>query len=145
MAELKTKANDGDVEAFLETVADDQRRADALELCALMAKVTGEPPVMWGSAIVGFGHDRLVYASGREVDWMSIGFSPRKAALTLYLTCDIDELAAELADLGKFTHGKGCLYIKKLSDVDRQALGKLLKVAYANSAKSHEQNSAKGK
>lgn len=138
MAEIKTKANDGDVEAFLSTVANSQRQRDARELCTLMTQVTGAPPVMWGTAIIGFGHDKLVYASGREVDWMSIGFSPRKAALTLYLTCDIEQLAEPLANLGTYTHGKGCLYIKKLSDVDEQALRTLLEVAYAQSTSTDQ-------
>ncbi len=135
MAELKTKANDGDVDAFIASVANEQRRVDAREICDLMEQISGESPVMWGPSIVGFGKDRLVYASGREVDWMSIGFSPRKAALTLYLTCDIAELSTQLENLGTYTTGKGCLYIKKLSDVDRDALAELIEVAYANTGK----------
>ena len=138
MAELKTKQNGGDVEAFLDAVDGEQRRADAKELCALMARITGEPPVMWGPSIVGFGKDHLVYASGRELDWMSIGFSPRKAALTLYLTCDLEQLSGPLADLGKYTHGKGCLYIKKLTDVDQAALENLIEIAFANSGKAED-------
>ncbi|MFA7265651.1 MAG: DUF1801 domain-containing protein [Candidatus Nanopelagicales bacterium] len=139
MAELKTKPNRDDVEAFLESVNGEQRRADAKDLCALMTRVTGEPPVMWGPSIVGFGHDHLVYASGRELDWMSIGFSPRKAALTLYLTCDLDRLAEPLAGLGKYTHGKGCLYIKKLADVDQVVLENLIEIAFANSGKAADE------
>ena len=135
MAELKTKANDGDVDAFIASVTNEQRRVDAREICDLMERISGEPPVMWGPSIVGFGKGRLVYASGREVDWMSIGFSPRKAALTLYLTCDIAELSTQLENLGTYTTGKGCLYIKKLSDVDRNALAELIEVAYANTGR----------
>lgn len=135
MAELKTKANDGDVDAFIASVTNEQRRVDAREICDLMEQISGESPVMWGPSIVGFGKDRLVYANGREVDWMSVGFSPRKAALTLYLTCDIAELSTQLANLGTYTTGKGCLYIKKLSDVDRDALAELIEVAYANTGK----------
>ncbi len=135
MAELKTKANDGDVGAFLASVEDEQRQADARDLCTLMEEVSGEPPVMWGPSIVGFGNERLVYASGREVDWMSIGFSPRKTALTLYLTCDIAQFSTQLENLGTYRTGKGCLYLKRLSDVDRDVLTELVAAALANSGK----------
>lgn len=131
MAELKTKANDGDVDAFLDAIPDDQRRTDAKQLCALMSSITGHDPVMWGPAIIGFGSSTLTYASGRQVDWMRIGFSPRKASLSLYLTCDIDRLSEQLNSLGRYTTGKGCLYIKRLSDVDTTALHELIEVAYA--------------
>jgi len=133
MAELKTKANDGDVDAFVASIENPQRQSDARELRALMEKITGEPAVMWGPSIMGFGHERLVYASGRQVDWMAIGFAPRKANLSLHLTCDAEELAAPLTNLGKYTQGKGCIYIKKLSDVDSDALANLITIAYASS------------
>jgi hypothetical protein len=118
MAELKTKATDDDVEAFLASVPDEDRRADAQAVCALIAKVAKAPPVMWGSAIVGFGHRTLRYADGREADWMAVGFSPRKAGTTLYLAGGLDEYADLLADLGRHTTGKGCLYLKRLDGVD---------------------------
>ncbi len=133
MAELKTKANDGDVDAFIAAVENPQRQADARELRTLMEKITGEPAVMWGSSIVGFGRTRAVYASGREVDWLAIGFSPRKANLSLYLTCDADRLAEPLEDLGTYTRGKGCIYVKELSDVDAGALNNLIEIGYAMS------------
>lgn len=132
MAEIKTTANDASVDEFLAAVDNDQRRTDAQELCTLMQAITGEEPVMWGPAIVGFGTTQATYANGKKVDWMKVGFSPRKANLSLYLTCDLDELSDQLADLGTYSRGKGCLYIKKLSDVDQDALTELIEVALAN-------------
>lgn len=130
MAELKTTANDGDVEAFLASISDAARQADARAVCARMARVTGEPPVMWGASIVGFGSRHLVYDSGRELDWMVVGFSPRKAATTLYLPGPVEAYADELGRLGTHTTGKGCLYIKKLSDVDESVLDALVARSY---------------
>jgi hypothetical protein len=122
MAELKTKATDDDVEVFLASVEDESRRTDAQAVCALIAETAQAPPVMWGSAIVGFGHRRLRYPDGRETDWMAVGFSPRKANTTLYLAGGLETYADLLADLGKHTTGKGCLYVKRLSDVDLAVL-----------------------
>ncbi len=130
MAELKTTANDGDVEAFLASIADPARQADARAVCERMARATGEQPVMWGASIIGFGQRHLVYDSGRELDWMVVGFSPRKAATTLYLAGDLDDYADELGRLGKHTTGKSCLYVKKLSDVDEAVLDELVARSY---------------
>ena len=126
MAELKTKATDDDAEAFLAAVPDERRRADARQVCDLLARVTGEPAVMWGKAIVGFGRRRLRYDSGRELDWMEIGFSPRKANTTIYLSGGLDTYADLLARLGKHTTGGGCLYLKSLNDVDPAVLEKIV-------------------
>jgi hypothetical protein len=126
MAELTTKATGDDVDAFLASIEDEARRADAIEVCALIAKAAKAPPVMWGSAIVGFGHRVLRYPDGRETDWMAIGFSPRKANTTLYLAGGLDTYADLLAALGTHTTGKGCLYIKRLSDVDLAVLRKVV-------------------
>ena len=126
MAELKTRATDDDVEAFLASVPDEGRRADARAICTLIATVAKAPPVMWGSAIVGFGHRTLRYPDGRESDWMAVGFSPRKANTTLYLAGGLETYADLLADLGKHTTGKGCLYVKRLSDVDLAVLKKIV-------------------
>jgi hypothetical protein len=135
MAELKTRPGGDDVKAFLDAVPDEQRRADAKVVCDLMAEVTGEPPVMWGESIVGFGSRHLRYESGRELDWMVIGFSPRKASLTLYLMEGYDGYGEQLGRLGKFTTGKSCLYIKRLSDVDFGVLRELVTSSVAlNSA-----------
>ena len=132
MAQLKTRARDDDVESFLASIQDEGRQSDAREVCALMAKAAEAPAVMWGSAIVGFGSRRLRYDDGREVDWMVIGFSPRKANTTLYLSGGVDHYADLFEKLGKHTTGKGCLYLKRLSDVDRGVLAEVLKRSVAH-------------
>jgi hypothetical protein len=131
VTELKTKPSDDDVEVFLASVEDEGRRADAQAVCALIANAADAPPVMWGSAIVGFGHRVLRYPDGRETDWMAIGFSPRKANTTLYLTGGLETYADLLADLGKHTTAKGCLYIKRLADVDLAVLAKIVRRSVA--------------
>ena len=118
MAQLKTQASDDDVESFLASIQDEGRQSDAREVCSLMTKAAKAPAVMWGSAIVGFGERRLRYDDGREIDWMVIGFSPRKASTTLYLSGGVELYADLLERLGKHSTGKGCLYLKRLSDVD---------------------------
>jgi hypothetical protein len=126
MAELKTKKNDASVEDFLNTIKDEQIRADCFEISKLMSQVTKAEPKMWGSSIVGFGQYHYKYASGRENDWMLVGFSPRKQNITLYIMAGFDRYDELLAKLGKFTTGKSCLYIKKLADVDKKVLKKLV-------------------
>ncbi len=130
MADLKTEANGGDVKVFLESIEDDRRRSDGLAVCDLMAAVTGEEPVMWGPAIVGFGSQLLRYDSGRELDWMKIGFSPRKQNLTIYLTQGFESLNETLDRLGPHKMGKSCLYIKRLTDVDADVLAELIRASY---------------
>ena len=122
MAENKTQATAADVAAFIDAVEPDQRREDAKTLCALMRRVSGEPPVLWGPSIVGFGTYHYRYDSGREGEAPRTGFSPRKAALTLYITSGFAMRDDILARLGKHSHGKGCLYIKTLADVDMAVL-----------------------
>ena len=126
-AEIKTKANDGSVEDFLNAIADEQKRADSFRLLEIFQKVTGAKPKMWGPAIIGFGERRLRYESGRELDWMIVGFSPRRADLTLYGLLGLPAQNSLLEKLGKHSMGKGCLYIKRLSDVDEKVLDKLIK------------------
>ena len=118
MAENKTKPTAISVDAFLDGVAPAARREDARRVCALMAEVSGEVSVMWGNAIVGFGNHHYRYASGREGDICRIGFSPRKTATVLYLSCDLDRLQPILDQLGRHERGGGCLYIKRLADVE---------------------------
>lgn len=125
---LKTQPTAASVEQFLASVSPESARADCQVLVQLMSAATRSGPVMYGKAIVGFGQSKLRYADGREVDWMSIGFSPRKAALTLYLGAALDDEAL-LAKLGKHQRGKGCLYVKRLSEVDGAVLKKLIAVA----------------
>ena len=131
-AELKTKKTAVNVEDFLDGIADETVRDDSRKIAEMMAQATGAKPKMWGAAIVGFGERHLKYASGRELDWMEIGFSPRKANLTFYLNlgCGWDEELT--AKLGKHKLGKGCLYIKRLSDVDEEVLAKLIKGSVEN-------------
>lgn len=127
MAENKTKANDASVEEFLNAVPDEKKRADSFRLVQIMREETGEEPVMWGDSIVGFGSYHYKYASGREGDAPLIGFSPHKANLALYITSDFDRYGALMDRLGKFTTGKACLYVKRLSDVDEATLRELVR------------------
>jgi hypothetical protein len=126
MAELKTKLNTASVTDFLNGIQDETKRADSFEIVKMMQQVTKQEPKMWGSSIVGFGNVHLKYASGRELDWFTIGFSPRKQDLTLYGLGTWLE-SDTLKKLGKCKTGKGCLYIKKLEDVDVKVLKELLK------------------
>ncbi len=125
-AELKTKVNDASVEKFLNAVKDEQERTDCYEILKLMKQVTKEEPKMWGTSIVGFGSYHYKGKSGREGDWMLTGFSPRKQNLTLYLMGGFDTHKDLLKKLGKFTTSVGCLYIKKLDDVDKKVLKELV-------------------
>jgi hypothetical protein len=128
MAEQKTKPTEQSVESFLDKVPDEQVRDDCFALVKLMKKVTGFPPKMWGAAIVGFGKYHYKYESGHEGDICLAGFSPRKQNITLYV---MPGFAGESSDLlkklGKHKAGKGCLYIKRLEDVDTGVLEKLVK------------------
>lgn len=129
MAELKTKPTQVDPAAFVHSIKDEQRRADAKALLAMMTRVTGETPRMWGSAIVGFGSYHYVYATGREGDWCVTGFSPRKDAMTVYILPGLQMQQANLKKLGKVTTGKSCIYIKNLADVHMPTLEKMVKQA----------------
>jgi hypothetical protein len=116
-----------DVEAFLDAIPDETRRADARQLCTLMAGVTGEPPVLWGSSIVGFGSYDYRYESGHEGRSALAGFAPRKQHLVLYLVGGFEDRHHTLmAELGPHKTGKGCLYIKRLADVDLDVLRELV-------------------
>jgi hypothetical protein len=131
MAENKTKATELSVAAFIDTLTDPARRADAKALVKLMQSAAGEKPKMWGPSIIGFGSHHYKYDSGREGDMPLIGFSPRKAATVLYGMNAASDSKALLAKLGKCTTGKGCLYIKKLADVDQEVLGIIASKAVA--------------
>lgn len=130
MAQNKTAPTDGSVQAFLQTV-DEKRRADCDALLALMQDVTGEPPVMWGASMIGFGSYHYTYASGREGDSFVVGFAPRKQNLVLYIMAGFEQYDALLARLGKHTTGKACLYIKRLADVDQAVLRELVSQSVA--------------
>jgi len=124
VAELKTKATRVSVTGFLNSITDDQRRADSETLVEIMTKATKAKPVMWGPAIIGFGDHEYTGANGKPTKWFQAGFSPRKQALTLYLMGGTDK--ALLEKLGKSTTGASCLYIKRLDDVHRPTLQKLI-------------------
>lgn len=128
MAELKTKRNDSDVVEFIHTFADtDQKKADSMELLKIMQEATGFEPKMWGASIIGFGsYHYKSERSRQEGDWPLIGFSPRKAAISLYVYTGAPEHEYLLKDLGKFKMGKACIYIKKLSDIHQEALKRLM-------------------
>lgn len=125
----KTKVTDQNVDDFLATV-DDRRREEAYRLIEMMRRVSGEPPRMWGPSMIGFGKYHYISKSKCEADWFKIGFSPRKAKISLYLSCDADEFADELAELGKHSRGKGCIYANKLDDIDMKVLEKIATTAY---------------
>src|SRR5687767_1873664 len=130
LVEIKTKPTSSSVDEFINKVADDQKRKDSLILLKLMEKATKEKPKMWGSSLIGFGDKRYKSpATGREVDWFIIGFSPRKANISLYLTMDIKSHADTLKKLGKHKTGAGCLYINKLEDVDMKVLEGMINAA----------------
>jgi hypothetical protein len=131
-AELKTGPTDAGVDEFLAAIADDGRRADARAVCDLLAAQSGRPPRMWGTSIVGFGERHLAYDSGRELDWFEIGFSPRQQNTTLYLTDGVEPHGDLLGRLGKHTTGKGCVYLKRLSDVDNDVLTELVARSIGN-------------
>ena len=134
-AEIKTKKTEASVEEFFGKIADEKVRADVVKIAAMMEKATAIKPNMWGDAIVGFGEQRMKYASGRELDWMIVGFSPRKANITLYLNQGQGWDEDLLSKLGKHKSGMGCLYIKRLSDVDEKVLEKLIEKSVKDTGK----------
>ncbi len=129
LALIKTKQTDSSVEDFINTIADEQKRKDSQIVLKMMEKAMKEKPKMWGSSMIGFGNVRYKSpATGREVDWFKIGFSPRKANLSLHLI-DLQRHADALKKLGKYKTGTGCLYINKLEDVDIKILEKMIAAA----------------
>ena len=125
-AKNKTQQTDTSVEAFLNTVADEQQRADSKRIIEMMNRTTGKVPKMWGPAIIGFGLRHMKYESGREMDWMEIGFSPRKGNITLYVLSKTLDQSQLLEKIGKHKASGGCLHIKKLADVDGKVLEELV-------------------
>jgi hypothetical protein len=122
LAKVKTTQNTASVEEFLNALADEQQRRDSFLILEMMKKATGEEPMMWGTSLIGFGKVRIKSPSGREVEWFLLGFSPRKANLSLYLSTTVLKQEEELKKLGKCKTGMGCLYINKLGDVDIKVL-----------------------
>ena len=128
MADIKTKPTSASVDHFINSIKDEQKRKDSSVLLKMMKKATGEEPKLWGSSIIGFGQVRLKSPNtNREVDWLRLGFSPRKANLSLYISGDINHQHAEaLKKLGKHKTSVGCLYINKLADIDMKVLEGML-------------------
>ena len=128
LAEIKTKENEASVEDFINSVPDEEKRNDSFTILKMMQEATQVTPKMWGGSLIGFGNKRYKSpTSAREVDWFIIGFSPRKANFSLYLSFDLRQYAEKLAKLGKHKTGMGCLYINKLSDVDMNVLEELIR------------------
>ena len=129
MEELKTKKQNTGVKEFLAAIPDETVRKDCQTLFDIMSSITGDPGDMWGTSIVGFGEYHYRYASGRENDWFRMGFSPRRANLTIYIMSGYDDKRALLDKLGPHSLGKSCLYIKRLRDVDLGVLREMLERA----------------
>jgi hypothetical protein len=133
VAEIKTKETNSSIDDFINGLNDEQQRKDSIQIITMMQKLSKEKPKMWGSSLIGFGKKR--YASprtGREVDWFKIGFSPRKANLSIHLVLDINANTELLTKLGKHKTGAGCLYVKKLEDIDVKVLETLIRIALKN-------------
>lgn len=126
MAENKTKPTSKDPNDFIDNVEPEWKREDAKTICALMERLSGRPPKLWGASIIGFGQYHYKYASGREGDSLMTGISPRKAALTLYVMGGFKQRPDLMARLGKYKTGKSCLYVKRLSDIDMAVLEDLI-------------------
>jgi len=131
LVEIKTKPTTASVEDFINTVEQEQKRKDSFVLLEMMKKVTGEEPVLWSNSIIGFG-DRIFTSpnTGRAVEWLRMGFSPRKANLTIYLNSSLKKHEVALEKLGKHKVGGGCLYINKLQDVDLTVLEGMIEAAF---------------
>ncbi len=138
-AELKTKQTQASVEDFINKIEDENMREDCRKVSGMMQKATGAEGKMWGASIVGFGTYNYKYASGREGEWMEIGFAPRKANLTLYIMSGFTKYDELLAKLGKHKTGKSCLYVKRLSDLDEKVLMELIANSIENVRKGNIQ------
>lgn len=127
LVEIKTKPTTVSVQEFILAIQDEQKRKDSLVIMEMMKKTSGEEPVLWGNSIIGFGNKRYKSpATGREVDWFRLGFSPRKANLSLYINMNLKVNASHLEKLGKHKTGVGCIYINKLEDIDLKVLKGLI-------------------
>ncbi len=131
-AQNKTTENEGSVNDFLNQVADDSKKADCYRIKEWMEEITGETAKMWGTSIVGFGTYHYKYESGREGDFMKVGFSPRAQNITLYIMPGFARYAQLMAKLGKYKTGKSCLYVKKLADIDHEILTELITESFTH-------------
>ena len=137
MATLKTKPTDASVDDFINQISNEQRKADCLELLKMFSEVTGEPAKMWGDNMVGFGKYHYKYKSGHEGEWFLTGFSPRKQNLTIYIMAGFQNYEELLKDLGKYKTSSSCLYLKKLEDIDRGVLKKLISTSVEDMKKKY--------
>ena len=126
MSDLKTKPNNQSVDDFIDSIESESKRDDATSLLKLMSEISNESPVMWGDAIVGFGSYHYKYKSGREGDWLLAGFSPRKTNMTVYMMGGFENQEDLLQKLGKFKNSTGCLYFKRLDDIDLKVLNEMI-------------------
>lgn len=138
MADNKTQPTSIDPATFVAGIEHDTRRADAEAMLEIMGRLTGSQPKMWGPSIIGFGRYHYVYESGREGDFMIVGFSPRKANLVLYLMPGYEDLTDQLARLGKHKIGKSCLYINKLADIDQGVLEEVITISINKMHENYE-------
>ena len=131
MAERKTVPTDNDVQAFLDGIPDESQREDSAQLLEMMTRLSGGPGVMYGPSIVGFGRSVVTYANGKQDDWFSVGFSPRKGKLSLYVVDDAAEHKEVLDRLGPHKHGKSCIWVKRLADIEMPVLEEVIAGAIA--------------
>lgn len=129
--ENKTQITTASVDDYIAAISDETKRQDSHKLIDLLKKISGEPPVLWGDSIIGFGKYHYQYESGREGDMPIIGFSPRKREFAIYIMSGFEQLQAQLTKLGKHKTGKSCLYIKRLSDIQINVLEELMKESVA--------------
>ena len=135
LAVNKTKPTDLSAEEFIHSIEHPQKRADSLVLFEMMHRISGEEPVLWNNSFIGFGTRRHVSpTSGREADWMRIGFAPRKANLSLYFGIYVEDLGPSLEKLGKYKSGMGCVYVNKLADIDLKVLEEMVESGWAESS-----------
>lgn len=133
LAEIKTKPTQASVDEFINSIDNEQKREDSFTILQMMKDASGEEPVLWSSAIIGFGNKQVTSAAtGRTVNWLRIGFSPRKANLSLYLTVNYEKHSDLMKELGKHKTGAGCLYINKLDDINLEVLRKIIKLSLDN-------------
>lgn len=138
MSSNKTTETDSSVDEFISAAKNAHRIEDSKALISMMKEITGKEPRMWGSSLVGFGQYHYKYESGREGDFFLTGFSPRKAALTVYIISGFSEYTEKLAQLGPHKTGKSCLYLKNLDTVDREVLGEIIQDSVASMRKKYD-------
>ena len=138
MSGNKTVPTNSSVSAFLNAIENPSQREDSIQLMEMMKEVTGEPAVMWGPGIIGFGSYHYVYESGREGDILKVGFSPRKGKLVLYVGALSNRNKPILQNLGKFVCGKSCLYIKRMGDIDKEVLRQIIRNTHQNISELYE-------